>query len=244
MKGRPWALARARRADGARVRGRRRGARALRRRARAARPGGGRRSSGPAPSCCLGERLRRGGRRADARAAVAGRPRRVRRARRGAVGRAGERRAQGDRRDRPAARRVIAGPADAAGAADRADAGRGGDDAGGRGGAVPQPEDGRVPPAPRLPQARRELPRRAGGGAPGRRGRPGASDPARLRARFQHEVERRLGREPDAAEAGRLEHAPQPRLARLGAEREADLLAASSGCRAGSRTRSRRGRPG
>ena len=53
--------------------------------------------------------------------------------------------------------------------------GRRRDDAAGRGGALPQPEDRRVPPAPRLPEARRELPRRAGGGAPGRRGRPGVA---------------------------------------------------------------------
>ena len=63
---------------------------------------------------------------------------------------------------RPARRRAgaTAGtrrPAHAAGAADRAAARRREDDPGGRGRAVPQPEDHRVPPAQRLPQARHPL---------------------------------------------------------------------------------------
>src|SRR4051794_30884722 len=45
-----------------------------------------------------------------------------------------------------------------------------------------------------------------------------------LRARLEDDVERRLGRAPDAREARRLEHAAQPRLARLGAERQTALL--------------------
>ena len=46
-------------------------------------------------------------------------------------------------------------------------------------------------------------------------------------------------------EAGRLEHRPQPRLARLGAEREPDLLRQRArACTAASRTRSTRARPG
>jgi len=66
----------------------------------------------------------------------------------------------------PAARCEHARRAHPAGAADRAAAGRGQDDAGGRGGGVPQPEDRRVPPLPRLPEAGHPLPPRATRSAP------------------------------------------------------------------------------
>ena len=75
-----------------------------------------------------------------------------------AAGRAG-----GDGRDRAAARREHARRAHAAGAADRAAARRRPDDARGGRGALPQPEDRRVPPAQRLPQARHPLARGARG---------------------------------------------------------------------------------
>ena len=127
-------------------------------------------TSARAPSCACGERLRRAGRRADAREPLRSALERLRRARRHAVGRPRRRRAARDGRDGPAPRPVLARRADAAGAADRADARRRRHDAAGRGGALPQPEDRRVPPAPRLPEARRQLPRRAGGSAPGRAG--------------------------------------------------------------------------
>ncbi|MEO1992342.1 MAG: hypothetical protein ABGW78_10455, partial [Pirellulales bacterium] len=51
--------------------------------------------------------------------------------------------------------------ADPAGAADRAAAGPGAHHQGGRRRAVPEPQDGGVPPATRLPEARHQLPRRA-----------------------------------------------------------------------------------
>ena len=71
-------------------------------------------------------------------------------------------RAGGDRRHRRPARCDRAGPAHAARAADRPAAGRRPDHARDRGCAVPQPEDGGVPPAPRLHEARHHQPARAG----------------------------------------------------------------------------------
>ena len=87
----------------------------------------------------------------------------LRRARCGAVVESRARRARGDGRDRAQARRVDARPADAAGAPDRAVAGRWPHDARGGGGDVPQPEDDRVPPAQRVPEAGRPLARGAFG---------------------------------------------------------------------------------
>jgi hypothetical protein len=46
----------------------------------------------------------------------------------------------------------------------------------------------------------------------------------RLRARFEHEVERRFGRAAEAAESRLLRDGPQSLLAGLRAETEADLL--------------------
>ena len=74
-------------------------------------------------------------------------------------------RARSHRRDRAPARREHAGRAHAAGAADRAPARRRAHDARGRRRALPQPQDDRVPPAPRLPQARHPLTRGARAGA-------------------------------------------------------------------------------
>ena len=59
--------------------------------------------------------------------------------------------------------------ADAPGAPDRAPGRRGEDEQGGGRGALPQPEDGRVPPHARLSQARRPLPGRADQALRGRR---------------------------------------------------------------------------
>src|SRR5439155_21924328 len=74
------------------------------------------------------------------------------------------RRARGDKRDRPPPRPEYPRRADSAGAADRAAARGGEDDARSRGGALPQPEDDRVPPAPCLPEAGHRFPRRVGAG--------------------------------------------------------------------------------
>ena len=82
-------------------------------------------------------------------------------ARRGAVGRARPARARGDRRDDAQARPEHARPAHAARAADRARSRLGADHARGSGQALSQPQDGRVPPAQRLSQARHRLADRA-----------------------------------------------------------------------------------
>ena len=96
--------------------------------------------------------------------------RRVREPGRPALGRPGPRRAGRHRGDAAAAGREPARRPHAAGAADRAAAGRGQDDQGGRRRPVPEPQDRRVPPAPRLPAAWPALPRGAGRAAePGRR---------------------------------------------------------------------------
>ena len=81
-----------------------------------------------------------------------------------ALGRARAARAGGQRRDRAPARPAHARPAHPARAAGRARAGRRAHDPRGGGEALPQPEDRRLPPAPRLPQARDRL-----AGRPGRR---------------------------------------------------------------------------
>ena len=47
---------------------------------------------------------------------------------------------------------------------------------------------------------------------------------AASRTDFEHQVERRLGRPPELRETGGLHHFPNPRLAGLRAERQADLL--------------------
>ena len=124
-----------------------------------------------------GARLRRARHRVRAREQLRAALDDVRAPRRRAVGRAGAGRAGRDRRDRAPAGPEHARRADAAGAADRAAAGRREDHPGGRGRAVPQPEDDRVPPAQRLPQARHRVAKRAdrGDGAAPVRGaaRPG-----------------------------------------------------------------------
>ena len=84
-----------------------------------------------------------------------------------AVGGAGAARAGGQRRDRAPARPAHARRAHPARAAGGARAGRRAHDPRGGGEALPQPEDRRLPPAPRLPQARDRLARRPGG-RPGR----------------------------------------------------------------------------
>ena len=114
-----------------------------------------------------GESLRRARRRAEAREplrraverfdALGARP----------VGRARAPRAAGQRRDRAPARPADARRAHAARAAGGAGAGRRAHDPRGGGEALPQPQDRRLPPAPRLPQARDRLARRPGG-RPGR----------------------------------------------------------------------------
>ena len=156
-------------AVGARARGARRGARRGRRRVR--RPGSSRRCAGTTPrptrssarapssptaSAC-GARAAASDARAHLRAAYAALPP----ARRRAVGRARAARARGDRRDGAQARSEHARPAHAARAADRARPRRRPDDPRGRRQALSQPEDDRVPPAQRLPQARHRLARRA-----------------------------------------------------------------------------------
>ena len=115
-----------------------------------------------------GARLRRAGRRVDARvhlraaldtfsALGAG------------LGRPGRGRARPDGRAGAAPRRRRGRDADAAGAAGRAAPGRRPDHPGGRGRAVPQPEDGRVPPAQGLHEARHPV--AGGAGERGRRAR-------------------------------------------------------------------------
>ena len=86
--------------------------------------------------------------------AASSRGRDVRAAGRPALGRTRADGAGRDRRDAPAARSQHGRRADPAGAADRAPARRRQDDPRGGGGTVPQPEDDRVSPAPRLPEAR------------------------------------------------------------------------------------------
>ena len=73
---------------------------------------------------------------------------------RAAVGGAGCRRARGHRRDRPPPGRRCPGGPDSAGGPDRAPARGRPDDPAGGGGPLPQPQDRRVPPAPRVPEAR------------------------------------------------------------------------------------------
>ena len=80
--------------------------------------------------------------------------------RRPPLGRSRPRRARSDGRDPPAARPKHDRRTDPARAADRAPAHRGKNDTGDRGRAVPQPEDRRIPPPPRLPETRHPLPRR------------------------------------------------------------------------------------
>ena len=79
-----------------------------------------------------------------------------------AVGRRRRGRAGGDGRDRRPARCDRTGPAHAPRAADRPAARRRPHHAGDGGRAVPQPEDGGVPPASRLHEARHHQPQRAG----------------------------------------------------------------------------------
>ena len=90
-------------------------------------------------------------------------PRRLHAARCGAVGRARESRAPGEWRDVSPLRGRVRRP-HGAGAAGRAQGCRGGDESGGRGRALPQPQDGRGAPQSCIPQA---------GGALTRRARPG-----------------------------------------------------------------------
>ncbi len=111
-----------------------------------------------------GARLRRARRRSDARDAAACGARRLRAPRSRPLGRHGAGGARRHGRDGAPAGAVDARPAHAAGAADRPAAGRRAHDARGRGRALPQPEDDRVPPAQRLPEAGRAVARGAGGG--------------------------------------------------------------------------------
>ncbi len=90
------------------------------------------------------------------------RPGGLRRRRRGPLGRAGRSGAARLGRSRAQTGRDHHRTADPAGAADRPAGRPGPDQPGGRGAAVPQPADGRVPPEQRLPEARRPLPQRAG----------------------------------------------------------------------------------
>ncbi|UWE09504.1 hypothetical protein NYE86_12735 [Actinacidiphila bryophytorum] len=76
------------------------------------------------------------------------------------TGRGGRRGAGGGPGERPCGR---GGGADAAGVADRAAGGGGPVEQGHRGPAVPEPADGRLPPVQGVSEARRGLPRRAGG---------------------------------------------------------------------------------
>ena len=92
---------------------------------------------------------------------AAGRARRLRSARRAPVGGARRRRAARHRRTTGTPRGPQGRRAHPAGTAGRASGSRGQHEQGDRRRPVPQPKDGRLPPAPRVSQARRALPRRA-----------------------------------------------------------------------------------
>ncbi len=150
-KGQPWALARAARCRGMLA------------------PDGWRRCvrRGARPACAHPRRLRGGAHapgvwRAPApRGAARPQPRRAARGARGvraprlaAVGRAGPGRARGDGRDGAPPRPEHPRRPHSTGVSDRTSARERPDDARGRRGRVPEPEDDRVPPAQHLPQAR------------------------------------------------------------------------------------------
>ena len=108
-----------------------------------------------------GERLRRARRRGDARSHLRAAFSAFHGLGRGAVGRTCTTRARGDRRDDTQARPEHPRPAHAARAAGRARSRLGPDHPGGSRQALSQPQDGRVPPAQRLSQARHRLADRA-----------------------------------------------------------------------------------